>query len=62
MVVHAFNPNTWRQRQVDFWVRGQHGLQSDFQDSQCYTGTPSWKTNKQNKQTKQKPTVQGTEV
>jgi hypothetical protein len=26
-----------RQRQVDFWVRGQPGLQSEFQDSQDYT-------------------------
>jgi hypothetical protein len=26
-----------RQRQADFWVRGQPGLQSEFQDSQSYT-------------------------
>jgi hypothetical protein len=26
-----------RQRQADFWVRGQPGLQSEFQDSQGYT-------------------------
>jgi hypothetical protein len=26
-----------RQRQTDFWVRGQPGLQSEFQDSQGYT-------------------------
>jgi hypothetical protein len=26
-----------RQRQVDFWVQGQPGLQSEFQDSQGYT-------------------------
>ena len=25
------------QRQADFWVRGQPGLQSEFQDSQGYT-------------------------
>jgi hypothetical protein len=29
-----------RQRQVDFWVRGQHGLLSEFQDSQGYTEKP----------------------
>jgi hypothetical protein len=28
------------QRQVDFWVRGQPGLQSEFQDSQGYTKKP----------------------
>ena len=30
-------PALGRQRQVDFWVRGQPGLQSEFQDSQGYT-------------------------
>jgi hypothetical protein len=40
-----------RQRQADFWVRGQPGLQSEFQDSQSYTEKPCLKTNKQtNKQ------------
>ena len=29
-------PALGRQRQVDFWVQGQPGLQSDFQDSQSY--------------------------
>jgi hypothetical protein len=29
-----------RQRQVDFWVRDQPGLQSEFQDSQGYTEKP----------------------
>jgi hypothetical protein len=28
------------QRQVDLWVRGQPGLQSEFQDSQGYTEKP----------------------
>jgi hypothetical protein len=28
------------QRQVDFWVRGQRGLQSEFQDIQGYTEKP----------------------
>jgi hypothetical protein len=37
-----------RQRQVDFWVWGQPGLQSEFQDSQGYTEKPCLKkTNKQ---------------
>jgi hypothetical protein len=34
---------TW-QRQVDFWVRGQPGLQSEFQDSQGYTEKPCLET------------------
>jgi hypothetical protein len=29
-----------RQRQADFWVQGQPGLQSEFQDSQDYTEKP----------------------
>jgi hypothetical protein len=32
-------PALRRQRQADFWVRGQPGLQSEFQDSQGYTET-----------------------
>jgi hypothetical protein len=40
MVTHAFNPALKRQRQADFWVRGQPGLQSEFQDSQGYTEKP----------------------
>jgi hypothetical protein len=47
-------PALGRQRQVDFWVRGQPGLQSEFQDSQGYTEKPCLK--KQNKQTKQNKT------
>jgi hypothetical protein len=42
-------PALGRQRQVDFWVRGQRGLQSEFQDSQGYTEQPCLE--KQNKQT-----------
>jgi hypothetical protein len=34
-------PALGRQRQADFWVRGQPGLQSEFQDSQGYTGGKS---------------------
>ena len=41
--------NIGRQRQEDFWVRGQSGLQSKFQDSQGCTEKPCLK-----KQTKQK--------
>jgi hypothetical protein len=33
-------PALGRQRQADFWVRGQPGLQSEFQDSQGYTEKP----------------------
>jgi hypothetical protein len=46
-----------RQRQVDFWVQGQPGLQSEFQDSQGYTENPCLKKQnktKQNKTNKQK--------
>jgi hypothetical protein len=38
MVVHAFNPSTWEaEAGGSLWVRGQPGLQSEFQDSQGYT-------------------------
>jgi hypothetical protein len=37
VVVHTFNPALGRQKQMDFWIRGQPGLQSEFQDSQGYT-------------------------
>jgi hypothetical protein len=33
-------PALGRQRQADFWVRGQPGLQSEFQDTQGYTEKP----------------------
>jgi hypothetical protein len=45
-------PALGRQRQVDFWVRGQPGLLSEFQDSQGYTEKPCLekpKTKNQNK-------------
>jgi hypothetical protein len=49
-VAHAFNPSTrGRQRQGDFWVRGQPDLQSEFQDSQGYRETLSQKTTKKKK-------------
>jgi hypothetical protein len=37
-----------RQRQVDFWVRGQPGVQSEFQDSPGYTEKPCLKNQKKN--------------
>ena len=43
---------------MDYWVRGQPGLQSEFQDSQGYTEKPLSKNiNNQNQtnQTKDKP-------
>ena len=33
-------PELGKQRQVDFWIQGQSGLQSEFQDSQRYTEKP----------------------
>jgi hypothetical protein len=41
-------PALGRQRQVDFWVQGQPGLQSEFQDSQDYTEKP-WLANQKKK-------------
>jgi hypothetical protein len=46
-------PALGRQRQADFWVWGQPGLQSEFQESQGYTEKPCLK-----KQTKQNKTKQ----
>jgi hypothetical protein len=37
------------QRQADSWVRGQPGLQSEFQDSQGYTEKPCLKKKKKKK-------------
>jgi hypothetical protein len=38
VVTHTFKiPALRRQRQADFWVRGQPGLQSELQDSKGYT-------------------------
>jgi hypothetical protein len=48
-------PALGRQRQVDFRVRGQPGLQSEFQDSQGYTEKPyleKQKTNNNNNNNK----------
>ena len=46
-------PALGRQRQVDFWVLGQPGLQSKFQNSQGYTEKPCLEKTK-NKQTNKK--------
>ena len=43
-----------RQRQVDFWVQGQPGLESEFQHRQGYIEKPLQNT-KNNKSTKQQP-------
>ena len=48
-------PALERKKQADFWVPGQPGLSSEFQDSQGYTKKPYLKTkNKQQQQQKQK--------
>jgi hypothetical protein len=49
VVAHAFNPSTWEAEGGDFWVRGQPGLQSEFQDSQDYTEKPCLKNKNKNK-------------
>jgi hypothetical protein len=50
-------PALGRQRQADFWVRGQPGLQSDLQDSQGYTEKPCLEKTKN--KTKQKKKIAG---
>jgi hypothetical protein len=48
-------PALGRQRQADFWVWSQPGLQSEFQDSQDYTEKPCLrKTKKKQKKKKKK--------
>jgi hypothetical protein len=41
-----------RQRQADFWIRGQSGLQSEFQDSQGYKEKPCLEKANNNKKNK----------
>jgi hypothetical protein len=60
MVVHTFNPRLGRQKQADFWVWGQPGLQSEFQDSQGYTEKPCLEKQKTNNKTKQNKTKKNT--
>jgi hypothetical protein len=43
-------PELGRQKQVDFWVQGQPGLQSEFQDSKDCTEKPCLEKQKTNKQ------------
>ena len=50
-MAHTFYPSTWEAEAGRFWVRGQPGLQSEFQDSQGYTEKLCLK--KQNKTKKQ---------
>jgi hypothetical protein len=50
-------PALGRQRQADFCVRGQPGLQSEFQDSQGYTEKPSLEKPKNKKQKRKKKKV-----
>jgi hypothetical protein len=45
-------PALGRQRQADFWVRGQPGLQSEFQNSQGYTEKPCLNKPKKKKKMK----------
>jgi hypothetical protein len=45
-------PALGRQRQADSWVRGQPGLQSEFQDSQGYREKPCFKKKKKKKENK----------
>ena len=48
-MAQAFNPSTWEAEAGTFWVEGQPGLESEFQDSQGYTERSCFnKTNKQN--------------
>jgi hypothetical protein len=47
-------PALGRQRQVDFWVWGQPGLQSEFQDSQGYTEKPCLEKPKKKKKKRKK--------
>ena len=51
-------PALGKQRQVDFWVQGQPGLQSEFQDSQGYIEKPCLeKTKTKTKQNKTKTSM-----
>jgi hypothetical protein len=54
-------PALRRLRQADFWVPGQPGLQSEFQDSQGYTEKPCLKK-KQKKQKADASTQRGPNV
>ena len=51
-------PALGRQRQVDFWVWGQPGLQSEFQDSQGYIEKPCLEKKQTNNNNKESNSVQ----
>jgi hypothetical protein len=53
-VVHAFDPSTREAEAGDFWVRGQPGLQSEFQDSQGYTEKPCLEKPKKKKKKRER--------
>ena len=48
-------PALGRQRQADFLVQGQPGLQREFQDSQGYTEKPCLEKQKENKEKQNNP-------
>jgi hypothetical protein len=50
VVVHAFNPSTFRKRQMDL---GQPGLHSEFQNSQDYRIRPCLKPTNKKQQRKE---------
>jgi hypothetical protein len=61
VVAHTFNPSTWEAEEEDFWVPGQPGLQSEFQDSLVYrvssrTARATQNLKKTNKQTNKQKT------
>jgi hypothetical protein len=37
MVLHTSNPSIQEEEEGNFWIRGQPGLQREFQASQAYT-------------------------
>ena len=49
VVAYALIPALGRQKQADFWIWGQPGLQSRFPDSQGYTEKTCLEKTKQNK-------------
>ena len=54
VVAHAFNPKHSGGRGRWIWVRGQPGLQSEFQESQGDTEKPCLEKQKQKQTNKQK--------
>jgi hypothetical protein len=54
MKMYNFYPSTREAEAGDFWVRGQPGLQSEFQDSQGYTEKPCLEKNKNKNKKKRK--------